>query len=138
VILAPHHLPIRIYYEDTDFSGFVYHARYLHFFERGRTEALRDLGIDQRALYESEDGPFAFVVRHLNITYLAPARMDDVLSVKTAIFKLGGAVIEMHQSLWREDQELARAEISLVFLAKTRPKRLPETLRAALEALLIA
>lgn len=73
---AAHRFELRIYYEDTDFSGFVYHARYLHFFERARTEALRAQGIDQRALFEAPDGPQNFVVHRAEIEFIAPARPD--------------------------------------------------------------
>ena len=128
-------LPLRIYYEDTDFSGFVYHARYLHFFERGRTEALRDLGIDQRAMFEAEDGPSSFVVRRMTIDFKTPARMDDMVSVETRITDLGGASIEMHQTLRRGSDVLASAEVSIAHLGNGRPKRLPQAMRDKLVAL---
>lgn len=128
-------LPLRIYYEDTDFSGFVYHARYLHFFERGRTEALRAAGIDQRTLFETEGGPFAFVVRHLSIDYHQPARMDDEVTVETRITEIGGASLRMHQRLLREGHCLAEAAVTIAHLAKGRPKRLDPPLRAQLVAL---
>lgn len=128
-------LTLRIYYEDTDFSGFVYHARYLHFFERARTEALRDLGIDQRALFEAEGGPLAFVVRQMRIDFRAPARMDDLVRVETTITALGGATITMAQKLLRGMDLLAEAEVGIAFLASGRPKRLPQAMREKLAAL---
>lgn len=149
-------LTLRIYYEDTDFSGFVYHARYLHFFERGRTEALRTCGVDQRALFEAEDGPFAFVVRHMSIDYLTPARMDDVVEVETRVTEIGGASVIMHQVLRRVepaaqkakpvsgdsaqqkergDTVLARADVTIAHLRAGRPARLAPALRQAFAAL---
>ncbi len=128
-------LPIRIYYEDTDFSGFVYHARYLHFFERGRTEALRAAGIDQRQLFEAEGGPFAFVVRHLAIDYHKPARMDDEVVVETRITEFGGASLVMHQRLMRGATCLAEAQVTVAHLAGGRPKRLDPSLKERLVAL---
>jgi acyl-CoA thioester hydrolase len=126
---------LRIYYEDTDFSGFVYHARYLHFFERGRTEALRDAGIDQRRLFESEGGPFAFVVRRLSIEYHQPARMDDDLVVETRITAMGAATLDMHQRLLRGETCLAEATVLVAHLARGRPKRLDPALKSQLVAL---
>lgn len=128
-------LPLRIYYEDTDFSGFVYHARYLHFFERGRTETLRALGIDQRALFEAADGPESFVVRRMSIEFISPARMDDMVEVETRIEAIGGASLEMRQFLRRGETLLAEAGVTIAFLAQGRPKRLPQAMRDKLAAL---
>jgi acyl-CoA thioester hydrolase len=128
-------LPLRIYYEDTDFSGFVYHARYLHFFERGRTETLRELGIDQRALFEAEGGPFAFVVRHMDIRFRAPARMDDLVSVETLIRDVGAASLVMGQKLWRGDEPLCVATVEIAHLARGKPRRFHADLRAKLDLL---
>src|SRR5437773_2920087 len=91
-----HHMQVRVYYEDTDFSGIVYHANYLRFMERGRSNYLRLLGADQRALFaqaEQEAPGFAFVVRSMNIDFLRPARMDDVLEVVTSYQEVKGASI---------------------------------------------
>ncbi|HRE20886.1 MAG TPA: tol-pal system-associated acyl-CoA thioesterase [Rhabdaerophilum sp.] len=128
-------LPLRIYYEDTDFSGFVYHARYLHFFERARTETLRELGIDQRALFEAEGGPFGFVVRHMTIDYRSPARMDDLVEVETRISKLAGASLVMDQVLRRGREILCEANVTIAFLARARAARLPSELRDKLVAM---
>jgi acyl-CoA thioester hydrolase len=130
-------LPLRIYYEDTDFSGFVYHARYLHFFERGRTEALRALGIDQRAMHEAEGGPFGFVVRRMSIEYHQPARMDDLVVVETQITALGAASIAMHQRLMRDGNCLSEAKVEIAYLGSGRARRMPQEMRAKLELLLL-
>src|SRR6187401_1316005 len=95
-----HFQPVRVYYEDTDFSGVVYHASYLRFMERGRSNYLRLLGADQRALFaeaESEAPGFAFVVRSMQIEYLKPARMDDLLDVVTRPVEVKGASILLAQ-----------------------------------------
>src|SRR5262249_10388961 len=91
-----HHMQVRVYYEDTDFSGLVYHASYLRFMERGRTNYLRLLGADQRALFEQaevEAPGFAFVVRSMQIEFLKPARMDDVLEIVSGPNEVRGASI---------------------------------------------
>src|SRR5688572_14778111 len=101
-----HHLPVRVYYEDTDFSGVVYHASYLRFMERGRTNYLRLLGADQRALFDAaavEAPGFAFVVRSMSIDFRKPARMDDVLEIVTQTAEVKGASITLYQRVMRED-----------------------------------
>lgn len=128
-------LPLRIYYEDTDFSGFVYHARYLHFFERGRTEALRALGVDQRAMFEAEGGPFAFVVRHIDIRFRSPARMDDMVIVETQIREVGAASLVMAQKLLRSGGVLCEARVEIAHLAQGKPKRFQAYLREKLDLL---
>jgi acyl-CoA thioester hydrolase len=128
-------LLLRIYYEDTDFSGFVYHARYLHFFERGRTETLRELGIDQRAMFEAEGGPFAFVVRHMEIDFISPARMDDVVTVETRVAERGAARLVMAQRLMRGETVLCSARVEIAHLAGGKPRRFPANLRSALDLL---
>ena len=131
----PEALTLRIYYEDTDFSGFVYHARYLHFFERGRTEALRALGIDQRALFEAAEGPESFVVRRMSVDFRIPARMDDLVDVETRISEIGGASFDMRQRLMRGGEVLASADVTIAFLAKGLPKRLPKAMLEKFAAL---
>ncbi|NCM98295.1 MAG: YbgC/FadM family acyl-CoA thioesterase, partial [Rhodobacterales bacterium] len=101
---APHRLTLRVYYEDTDFAGVVYYANYLKFIERGRTEALRALGVDQGRL-KAEQG-LAFVVTRVEIDYRRPAAFDDLLTVETALARLGGASVVM-------DQRVARGETTL-------------------------
>ena len=128
-------LPIRIYYEDTDFSGFVYHARYLHFFERARTEALRDLGVDHRALFEAEGGPFFFVVRRMEIDFRSPARMDDVVTVETHVAEVGAASLVMMQKLLRGEALLCSARVEIAHLAGGKPRKFGADLRSRLDFL---
>src|SRR6266704_4224317 len=102
-----HLMPVRVYYEDTDFSGAVYHASYLRFMERGRSNYLRLLGADQRSLFEEaeQEAPgFAFVVRSMQIEFLKPARMNDVLDVVTGPQDVKGASIVLHQRILRRDE----------------------------------
>ena len=102
-----HHMQVRVYYEDTDFSGIVYHANYLRFMERGRTNYLRLIGADQRALFaeaQSEAPGFAFVVRSMQIEFLKPARMDDVLDIVTWPLEVKGASITLAQEVRRGER----------------------------------
>ncbi len=129
-----HRLTIRVYCEDTDLAGVVYYANYLRFIERGRTEALRDLGIDQAAL--KRDRGLVFVVRRLTIDYLAPAVFDDLLEVRTRIARLRGASLEMAQEVWRGDDCLIRAAVTVACMdGAGRPQRLPGDVREALGGL---
>src|ERR671938_211278 len=107
-----HTMQVRVFYEDTDFSGVVYHASYLRFMERGRTNYLRLIGADHRALFEAaeKDAPgFAFVVRSMTIDWLKPARMDDVLTVVTAPEEVKGASITLLQQCRRGEELLCEA-----------------------------
>ena len=126
-----HALPVRVYYEDTDFSGFVYHASYLRFMERGRTELLRGLAGDQSELHREADG-LVFVVRRMEIDYLKPARMDDALTILTRTSELRGASMHLHQEVRREGVVLVRAEVVVACVREGRAIRLPEALRRAL------
>lgn len=130
---APHHIPFRVYYEDTDFSGFVYHANYLRFLERARTEFLRTLGITQSSLHREEAG-LVFVVTRLTIDYLRPARMDDMIAVETRVAEVRGPLVRLAQTVAREAEKLVRAEVSIVAVRDARVVRLPPGLRAAFEA----
>jgi len=131
---SPHRLSIRIYYEDTDFSGVVYHASYLRFLERGRTETLRDRGIDQAALYgDGGAGALSFAVRHMAIDWLKPARMDDVVSVETRIGEIKGASLTLHQRILRGEELLMTAEVLVALVADGKPARMPPSLRAKLQ-----
>lgn len=125
-----HFLSLRVYYEDTDFSGAVYHAAYLRFLERGRTEFLRTLGLDQGAAMAA-DG-FGFAVRALSIEFLKPARMDDVLSVETQAPQVGGASLVLRQRVLRAQVVLASAQVKVAALRHGRATRLPPELRARL------
>jgi acyl-CoA thioester hydrolase len=132
-----HHQPVRVYYEDTDFSGVVYHASYLRFMERGRTNYLRLLGADQRALFEevAREAPgFAFVVRSMSIDFLKPARMDDLLEVVTRTAEVKGASITLHQIVMRGEQTLVEAVVQVAFVSGDRARPIPKALRIAMQA----
>ncbi len=116
-------LAVRVYYEDTDFSGRVYHASYLRFLERARTEWLRRLGLSHQQIAQSTGVVFA--VRRLQIEYLAPALMDDLLEVETRLSKLRGASIEFRQRILRGEKELAAATVLVAALREGRPARMP-------------
>jgi acyl-CoA thioester hydrolase len=131
-----HVMSVRVYYEDTDFSGIVYHANYLRFMERGRTNYLRLLGADQVALFEEaqrEAPGFAFVVRSMKIEFLAPARMDDILQVATAPQEVKGASITLHQRVTRGDDLLIEARVRVAFVSRGRARPIPKALRAAMK-----
>jgi len=134
--VSPHRLAIRVYYEDTDFSGLVYHASHLRFMERGRTELLRELGLTQRALVEQ--GALFFVVRAMEIDFRKPALMDDLLTVETAVVALGGASIEMEQKILREAERLVSARVTVAGVEAGRAKRLPAEIRQKFEKILAA
>ena len=123
---------IRVYYEDTDFSGRVYHASYLRFLERGRTEWLRRRGFAQRDL--AENSSVAFAVRSLQIEYLAAALMDDLLTVETSVAAARGASIEFQQRVLRDEKELVTATVLVAAIRDGRPARIPEDLRRLLQA----
>ena len=126
----PHRFTIRVYYEDTDFSGVVYHASYLRFMERARTEYLRELGIHQQALFEGSQGvSFGFAVRRMEIDFLKPARMDDLLDVTTSAAKIGGASIDLVQQVIRGEDLLIAARVRVACIANGRPARLPAWVR---------
>jgi acyl-CoA thioester hydrolase len=127
-----HSLPIRVYYEDTDFSGRVYHASYLRFLERGRTEWLRELGFEHRALAGASGVVFA--VRGMQIEYLAPALMDDSLVVETSLAGTRGAIITFDQRIARGAKRLVEASVRVVTLRGDRAVRPPPELLARLGA----
>ncbi len=132
-----HLQPIRIYYEDTDFSGIVYHASYLRFMERGRTNYLRLIGADHRALFEQteKEAPgFAFVVRSMTIDYLKPARMDDVLEIVTHPSEVKGASVTLHQLVTRDGETLVEASVRVAFVSGGRARPIPKPLRIAMKA----
>ena len=132
-----HVMAVRVYYEDTDFSGIVYHANYLRFMERGRTNYLRLLGADHRAMFEEterEAPGFAFVVRAMTLDFLKPARMDDVLVIVTAPQEVRGASIVLHQEVRRGDDVLVSAQVRVAFVSAGRARPIPRPLRAAMQA----
>jgi acyl-CoA thioester hydrolase len=124
---------IRVYYEDTDLAGIVYYANYLKFIERARTEWVRELGIDQGAL-KAETG-IVFAVRRVEADYLRPARFDDLLRVETALVQVTGARIVVQQDVWRGEERLFAAQVTLVCLTdQGAAARLPAALRVKFEA----
>lgn len=135
---GPLHLfPVRVYYEDTDLSGMVYHANYLRWFERARSDMLRLLGIDQRKAAETGEGTYA--VADLTIRYLAPARLDDDLTLVTGAEELGAASVRLRQRALRNDDLLAEATVRVGFIAPDgRPRRHPFEWRDAFKHLLPA
>jgi acyl-CoA thioester hydrolase len=137
IVDGRHRQPVRVYYEDTDFSGVVYHASYLRFMERGRTNYLRLLGADQRALFEKaeQEAPgFAFVVRSMQIEFLKPALMDDVLEIVTASAEVKGASVVLRQEVNRAGETLVEASVRVAFVAGGKAWPIPKPLRAALKA----
>jgi acyl-CoA thioester hydrolase len=109
----PFSITVRVYYEDTDFSGVVYHARYLHFFERGRTEALRSCGVTHTDLL-ARDEPLALAVRKMTTEWIAPARIDDELEILTEFVEVKGARMALVQTMMRGADVIARAEVDAV------------------------
>jgi acyl-CoA thioester hydrolase len=118
-------ITVRVYYEDTDFSGVVYHARYLHFFERGRTEALRSLNISHTDLLARAE-PLAFSVRKMTTEWIAPARIDDLLDVTTRFIDVKGARMLLQQEMCRGETLIARADVEAASMNLAgKPRRLP-------------
>jgi acyl-CoA thioester hydrolase len=132
-----HRFAVRAYFEDTDLSGVVYHANYLRWFERARSDFVRLLGIDQRAVNEAGEG--AFAVADLTIRYLAPARLDDGVMIETTCEDLRAASCRMHQKAFREDGLLlSEARFRVGFVAPDgRARRMPEAWRAAFKTIAI-
>jgi acyl-CoA thioester hydrolase len=132
-----HLQPVRVYYEDTDFSGVVYHASYLRFMERGRTNYLRLIGADHRALFEQteKEAPgFAFVVRSMTIDFRKSARMDDVLQVVTQPSEVKGASVMLSQRVMRGEDLLVEASVQVAFVSAGRARPIPKPLRLAMQA----
>lgn len=130
--------PVRVYYEDTDFSGFVYHANYLRFFERGRSEALRTVGISHRELLGWET-PSAMVVRRMEIDFVRPAVVEDDLLVRTEFMEAKGARMRMKQILLRGEDVIARAEVEAALVSLDgRPRKVPRELLAKLRSFVAA
>lgn len=127
-----HLLPVRVYYEDTDFTGLVYHANYLRFFERGRSDFLRLVSSGHAELLDRDD-PTAFVVTRMDIRFLAAARIDDALIVRTRYEAVKGPRLIIRQAILRADQALCEADVEAACIdLKGRPRRPP---RAMVEAL---
>lgn len=128
---SPHLFTLRVYYEDTDFSGFVYHASYLRFMERGRTEYLRSRGISNSSLFAEQDG-LALVVSRMTLDYLRPAIMDDELTVVTTLEEARGATLRIAQQVRRGDAVLVEAKVLIAAVRGGRIARLPARMREAL------
>lgn len=133
--LKSHRIQIRVYYEDTDFSGLVYHASHLRFMERGRTELLRSLGLHQRALIEA--GSVFFVVRAMDIDFKRPALMDDLLTVETLVTRLGAATLDIDQKIFRDGELLVAAKVTVAAVQNGRARRLPPQIRDKFEKILV-
>ena len=132
-----HVLPVRVYFEDTDFSGLVYHASYVRWCERGRSDFLRLLGGDHRRLIDGSDGgePAAFVVRRMTFDYLKPACIDELLEVVTRVKAVGAASLTLSQSVVRNGVTLVEAEVTVVLISVSgKPLRISSALREAFGA----
>ena len=130
-----HLFPVRVYFEDTDLSGVVYHANYLRWFERARSDMLRLLGIDQRAAHEAGAG--AYAVSELTIRYVAPARLDDAVTIRTTTLEVGAATCRIAQAAWRGETLLAASRVRAAFVAPDgKPKRQPREWIAAIRSIL--
>lgn len=118
---AKHVLPLRVYHEDTDFTGLVYHANYLKFCERARSDFVRLAGISQTDMFgeDEEREPAAFVVRHMEVDYLKPAVMNDVLEVITSVDHLGGAYMTLLQEVTRDAKVLCRVRVKIVLVGRS-------------------
>jgi acyl-CoA thioester hydrolase len=131
-----HHLPVRVYYEDTDFTGVVYHANYLRFFERGRSDFVRLIGLSHTDLM-AEAKPAAFSVVKITVAYRRAARVDDALLVTTSFDTVSGARLAIGQSLWRGGEEVASASVEACCIDLTgRAIRPPASLLQQLKPLL--
>lgn len=129
-----HVLPVRVYFEDTDAGGVVYHASYVRFCERGRTDFLRLLGSDARGMIDGSDSkePAAFVVRRMTCEFLRPARMDALLEVETRVKELGGASVTLLQSISAQGRPIFEAEVTVVLVSMSgKPLRLSDAVRGA-------
>ena len=131
-----HILPVRVYFEDTDFSGLVYHASYVRFCERGRSDYVRLLGIHHSDLAApgGDQEPATFVVRSISVDFLKPARIDDILEVITECIEIGGATLTLHQEIWLGTACLIKADVRVVLISQSgKPLRLGDKVRAAFE-----
>lgn len=131
---SEHRFAVRVYFEDTDLSGIVYHANYLRFMERARSDMLRCAGIDQRAAMEGGEGYYA--VHDLSIVYRRPAHLDDALLVTSRVVTVRAAACEITQDIWRGEEKLTQGRVTAAFLGTDgRPRRQPRQWRDAFERL---
>ncbi len=133
-----HILPVRVYYEDTDFSGVVYHASYLRFCERGRSDFMRLIGVHHAQMFDAQnEDPTtrAFAVRHMEIDFLGAAKIDDVVLVQTTVLAMTGVRLKLEQNISCQDKLLLKAAVTVVVLDENgKPRRFPNTLLTNLEA----
>jgi acyl-CoA thioester hydrolase len=130
-----HLFAVRVYFEDTDFSGVVYHARYLHFMERARSDMLACVGIDQRAVHEAGEG--AYAVTQIALKYKKPAHFDDALVVTSTVQAVRAASCDIHQTVSRDGQLLLDAQVTAAFVAPDgRPRRQPKHWVAAFQSII--
>jgi len=133
---STHILPIRVYYEDTDLSGLVYHANYLRYMERGRSEFFRAAGISKLAQLDDPE-PTAWTLRRIRLDYQRPARIDDLIEVHTQCVALSGARMTAEQAIFRDGVLLVQGEVEACVITLTgKPRRIPEEVRARLSPLL--
>ncbi|MFD2676103.1 tol-pal system-associated acyl-CoA thioesterase [Camelimonas lactis] len=130
VVDGRHLLTVRVYYEDTDFSGIVYHANYLRFLERGRTESLRAIGANQSVMLAA--GGLFFAVRRMTIDWKLPALMDDVLTIETRTREMRGASMIIDQRILRDGVEILTAEVRVAAIVGGKPARIPDEIRTLL------
>jgi acyl-CoA thioester hydrolase len=135
LIPGGHVMPVRIYFEDTDFSGVVYHGSYVRFMERGRSDFVRLLGVGHTALDAGAHGErLAFAVRRIAIDFFKPARIDDLLEVKTTVKEIAGARLILTQAITRDGERLTEAEVTVVLVTpEGKARRIPDSLRATLD-----
>ena len=127
-----HSMTLRVYYEDTDAGGLVYYANYLKFAERARTEMLRLAGVNQSEMAKRYG--MVFAVRNCAMDFRAPARLDDLIEVRSRFTELAGATVSMVQAIWRDAEELARLDVRVACLRDNgRPTRIPAPLLQALQ-----
>jgi acyl-CoA thioester hydrolase len=130
-----HLFAVRVYFEDTDLSGVVYHANYLRWFERARSDMLRSLGIDQRAAHDAGEG--AYAVTDMTLRYVRPARLDDAVLIVSRAVEVSAATCRLEQAAWRGDELLCSAAVRVAFVTPNgRPRRQPPAWVAAFRALI--
>jgi acyl-CoA thioester hydrolase len=136
LIPGGHVLPVRIYFEDTDFSGVVYHGSYIRFMERGRSDFVRLLGVAHAALDAGDHGEqLAFAVHRINIGFFRPARIDDLVEVRTMVKAVTGARLVLDQTVSRDGERLTEAEVTIVLVTRDgKARRIPDSVRDTLDA----
>ena len=136
LIPGGHVLPVRVYFEDTDFSGVVYHGSYIRFMERGRSDFVRLLGVAHASLDAGDHGePLAFAVHRINIGFFRPARIDDLVEVTTMVKAVTGARLVLDQTVSRDGERLTEAEVTIVLITRDgKARRIPDSVRATLHA----